>query len=101
MPSFEFWTIPYQVLAGLAQGVACAFSGLPLLGQAWRLRFILGLIVAVQSWAQGVAAARAAGALAVAVVALSYLVPRWEAAWAATLRDLGDEHVKQAGLAQP
>ena len=40
-----------------------------------------------------------AGALSAAVVGLSYLIPRWEKAWAAGLQALGDEQVAHAGLA--
>ncbi len=34
------------------------------------------------------------------VGALSYLVSVWERAWATTIRELGDEQVRQAGLAE-
>lgn len=100
-PALLFWTMPWQILRGLSQGLARAFSSLPLVGSMWRLRFVLGVIVAVQSWQEGSPAARAAGGFAIVVVAVSYLMPRWESAWATTVRDLGDEQVKQAGLGEP
>jgi len=34
-----------------------------------------------------------------AIIALTYLVPRWERAWLARLSEVGDQHVRQAGLA--
>ncbi|OFE15548.1 hypothetical protein BA895_22545 [Humibacillus sp. DSM 29435] len=68
------WAIPWQILLGLGQGVACAFSWLSLVGLVRRLRYILGVVVAVQSWVEGTTVLRTA----VAVVAVNYLLPRWE-----------------------
>ena len=96
-----FWTLPWQVLRGFSQGSAQAFSGLPLVAWAWRLRFVVGVISLVQSWNEGSVGAKVGGCLAAAVITLSYLIPRWESAWAATIRHLGDEQAKQAGLAEP
>ena len=96
-----FWTMPWQILRGLSQGVARVFSWLPLVGSVWRLRFVLGATVAAQSWNEGTPAARVAGGLAVLVIALSYLMPRWELAWAAALSNVGDDQVKRAGMGGP
>lgn len=100
-PALLFWTMPWQVLRGLSQGLARVSSWLPLVGSVWRLRFVLGVIVAVQSWHEGTTAARAAGGLAVVVVAVSYLTPRWESAWATVVCDLGDEQVREAEMGAP
>ena len=72
-------------------------GGCSLVRWAWRGRFILAVIAAAQAGAgqQWLVAA------AIAFVgALSYLVSLWERAWAATIRKLGDERVRQGGLAE-
>ncbi len=45
-PALEFWTLPWQVLRGLAEGVSRAFRWLPLVWWAWKCRFILAAIAA-------------------------------------------------------
>lgn len=96
-PALEFWTLPWQVLRGLAQGLARPFRWVTLAGWAWKGRFLLAAIAAAQAAAvhQGLVAAVIALACA-----LSYLVGRWERAWARTIQELGDEQVRQAGLAE-
>ena len=96
-----FWTIPWQILSGLAQGVAQSLSWLPLVGSVWRLRFVVGLIALIQGWNEGTTEARVGGGLSAGVILLSYLVPRWESAWAGAVRDIGDEQLRQAELAEP
>lgn len=58
---------------------------------------MLAAIGAVQAAA---AHQRLVAAVIALVGALSYLVSVWERAWAATIRELGDEQVRQAGLAE-
>lgn len=95
-PALEFWTLPWQVVHGLVHALSAPFRRLPLVGWAWKGRFVLAAIAAVQALAADqplVAAALGVGC------ALTYLVGVWERAWAATIRDLGDERARQAGLA--
>lgn len=95
----ELWTIPWRFLRGLARAVGAGGGRLPLVALMWRARFVLGLIALGQGVTAGQPEAVVAGALSAAVVGLSYLVPRWEKAWAAGLQALGDEQVARAGLA--
>ena len=95
----QLWTIPWRFLRGLALAVSAAGGRLPLVALMWRARFVLGLIALGQGVSAGQPEAVVAGALSAAVVGLSYLVPRWEDAWAARLQAMGDEQVARAGLA--
>lgn len=98
-PATRLWTTPWRVLSRVARAVGEACTRLPLVGMMWRARFVLGLIALGQGVSDGDPEALLAGALSATVVALSYLVPRWENAWAARLQPMGDEQVAQAGLA--
>lgn len=96
-PALEFWTLPWQILRGLTQGLSRALRWVPAAGWAWKCRFILAVIAAAQAGAVG---RWLVAAVIVLVGALSYLVSAWERAWATTIRELGDEQVRQVGLAQ-
>ncbi|HET7477123.1 MAG TPA: hypothetical protein VFJ97_14015 [Dermatophilaceae bacterium] len=96
-PALEFWTLPWQALRGLAHGLSRAFRWLPLLRWAWRARLLIAAIAAAQA---GAVHQWPVAAVIAVVGVLSYLVSMWERAWAATLRELGDERVRQAGLGQ-
>ena len=95
-PALEFWTLPWQAIRGLAEGVSRAFRSLPPVRWAWKARFIVAMIGAVQA---GAARQWLVAAVIALVGVLSYLVSLWERAWAATIREFGDEQVRQAGLA--
>lgn len=96
-PALQFWTLPWRAIRGLAEGVSRALRWLLLVRWAWKARFIVAMIGAVQ-------AAAARQWLVAAVIALvgglSYLMSVWERAWAATIREFGDEQVRRAGLAE-
>lgn len=96
-PALEFWTLPWQAICGLAEGLSRTFRWLPLVRWAWRARFIVAAIGAVQA---GAARLWLLAAVIALVGALSYLRSVWERAWAATIRELGDEQVRRAGLAE-
>lgn len=98
--ALRFWTLPWQLLRGLGQGLG-AGAALPLARWAWRLRLVLGAIALVQGIAEASPASIAAGTGAAAVIAISYLMPRWERCWAALVREAGDRQVSRAGLAEP
>lgn len=95
----ELWTIPWRFLRGLGRAVADAGGRLPLVALMWRTRFVAGLVALGQGITAGQPETVAAGTLSAVVVALSYLVPRWERAWPARLQSLGDEHLARVGLA--
>lgn len=95
-PALEFWTLPWQVVRGLAHLLILPFRRLPLVGLAWKGRFLVAVIAA----AQAVIADQTAVAAAIASgCALTYVAGVWERSWAAAVRDLGDDQVRQWGLA--
>lgn len=96
-PALEFWTLPWQAIRGLAEGMSRAFRWGPLARWAWRARFILAMIGAVQA---GAARQWLVAAVIAIVGALSYLVSVWERAWDTALREFGDEQVRRVGLAE-
>ncbi|WP_457255979.1 hypothetical protein [Pedococcus sp. P5_B7] len=96
-PALQFWTLPWQAIRGLADGASRTFRWLPLVRWAWKARFIVAMIGAVQT---GAARQWLVAAVIALVGALSYLVSVWERAWGATIRELGDEQVRRAGLAE-
>ena len=85
----RLWTTPWRFLRGLALAVGAAGGRLPLVALMWRARFVVGLVALGQGVSAGQPEAAVAGALSAAVVGLSYLVPRWEDAWAAQLQAIG------------
>lgn len=94
-PALEFWTLPWQLVRAFASALAAPFRRLPLVGLAWKGRFVVALVAAVQA-----VRADQAGVAVVLVVgcALTYVVGVWERAWVATVRDIGDDQVRQSGL---
>jgi hypothetical protein len=96
-PALDLWTLPWQALRGLAQSLSRAFRWLPLVRWAWKCRLFLAAIAAAQA---GAAHQWLVAVVITLVGALSYLVGLWERAWAAAIRELGDEPVRQAGLAE-
>jgi hypothetical protein len=97
--ALELWTVPWRFLRRLGLAVG-GFSGrLPLVRAIWRSPFVVGLIALGQGVTAGQSEAAVAGALSAAVVALSYLVPRWERRWSTHLQAIGDGQVACAGLA--
>jgi hypothetical protein len=96
-PTLEFWTLPWQALRGLAEGLARALRWLPLVRWAWKGRFILAAIGSAQA---GAAHQWLVAAVIAIVGTFSCLVSYWERTWAITIRELGDEQVRRAGLAE-
>ncbi|WP_270889690.1 hypothetical protein [Pedococcus sp. 5OH_020] len=96
-PALEFWTLPWQAIRGLAEGVSRAFRWFPLVRWAWKARFIVAMVGGVQA---GAARQWLVAAVIALLGALSYLVSVWERAWGATIREFGDEQVRRAGLAE-
>lgn len=96
-PALGFWTLPWQAIRGLAKGLARVLRWLPLARWAWKCRFGLAAIAAVQA---GAAHQWLVAAVIALVGALSYLVSVWERAWATTIRAVGDEQVRRVGLAE-
>lgn len=95
-PALEYWTLPWQLTRGFAGALVRPFRRLPLVGLAWKGRFVVALVAAVQAVA---AEQTVVAVVLVTLCALSYLLGAGEEAWAATLREIGDERVRQACLA--
>ena len=93
--AIAFWMLPYTVLRGVVSVVMRLFGGLPLAGAAWALRFIVGGVAVVRAVVEG----HPWFALFIAsIVAASYLVPRWERAWAPRMDRDGDDQLMAHGL---
>lgn len=95
-PALEFWTLPWQLVRGVAGTLTGVVRRLPPAGLAWQGRFILALIAAVRAAA---ADQPAVAVVLVAGCALTYVVGVAERVWAATIRDVGDDRVRRADLA--
>lgn len=95
-PALAFWTLPWQVIQRPASAIAVACRRLPLAAVAWKVRFVLAVVAAVQA----VAAGQPVVALVlVTATALAYAAGAGDRAWAATIRDIGDDQVARASLA--
>jgi len=95
-PVLGFWTLPWQLVRGVAQAIAAGGRRLPLTTVAWRLRGVVIGIAAIQS-----AQAHQVGlALLIAGIGvISYAMPVWDRHWQRALLDAGDRAVREAGLA--
>lgn len=96
-PALEFWTLPWQLVRAFGSALAAPFRRLPLVGLAWKGRLLVALVAAVQAVMTDQVGV--AGVLLVGC-ALTYLVGVWERAWVATVRDVGDDRVRESGLGE-
>lgn len=93
--AIAFWMLPYTLLRGVVSVVMRVFGGLPLAGAAWALRFVVGGVAVVRAVVEG----HPWFALFIgSIVAASYLVPRWEKAWAPRMDRDGDDLLMAHGL---
>lgn len=97
-PAIGFWSLPWQLIAAVAQVVASVGRRLPLTSVAWRLRGIVLAIAVVQAVQlhQVWLAATIAG-----IGVVSYAMPVLEWRWRQLLLASGDVAVREAGLASP
>ena len=93
--AIAFSMLPYTALRGVASLVVRLFGGMALVGAAWALRFIVGGVAVAQSVAQG---HPWFALLTGSIVTASYLVPRWERAWAPRMDRDGDDLLVAHGL---
>lgn len=98
-PAVEFWTLPWNLVRVVARGCAARFQWLPAVALVWRARIVLGVITVVQGFQEGTPETIAAGTTGGVVIVLTYVFPYWERVWERTLRDVGDENLRQVGLA--
>jgi hypothetical protein len=74
----SFWTLPWQIIAGIIEGVASVFRGYPLTRFFWRARFVTIGIAVIQHIHDGWYGFAAFTAL---VGTLSYTAPAWIRRW--------------------
>lgn len=83
-----YWTVPWQILAGIADGVASALRGFPLVSFAWRARFVTIGIAVIQTAHDG---SLWLAAFIATIGILSYAAPAWIRHWDATLTTYGNQ----------
>ena len=83
-----FWTVPWQTLAGISEGVASALRGFPLVSFAWRARFVTIGIAVIQTAHDG---PLWLAAFISTIGILSYAAPAWIRHWDATLTTYGNQ----------
>ena len=94
----EWWTLPWQLLAGFVTGFARAFARLPLIKLGWRFRWVMGGMAIFQSLTTRKPAGLAAGVGVGLVLAATYAVQRWRRAWEHHLAVVVDEFVVDHGF---
>ena len=82
-----YWTTPWQILAGIGDGVARALRAFPLVSFAWRARCITIGIAVIQTIHDG---PYWLAALIATIGILSYAAPAWIRRWDATLTTYGN-----------
>lgn len=75
---WTFWTIPWDLVRGLAHAIGRRLSWIPLVQFAWRIRLVVGTIAVILEAQAG----RWPSAIIIfAFIALSYVLPRSRSAW--------------------
>ncbi|WP_342372515.1 hypothetical protein PCC79_16570 [Propioniciclava soli] len=75
---WTFWTIPWDLVRGLAHGIGRRLAWIPLVQFAWRIRLVVGSIAVILETQAG----RWPSAIIIfAFIALSYVLPRSRSAW--------------------
>jgi hypothetical protein len=87
------WTIPWDLLRGLAHAIGRRLAWIPLVQFAWRTRIVVGSIAVVLEAQAG----RWPSPIVIAgFLALSYLMPSCRGAWELRLSTAADRHVRSA-----
>lgn len=75
---WTFWTIPWDLVRGLAHAIGRRLAWIPLVQFAWRIRLVVGTIAVILEAQAG----RWPSAIIIfAFIALSYVLPRSRSAW--------------------
>lgn len=98
-PAVEFWTLPWNFVRVIARVCAARFQWLPAVMLVWHVRIVLGVVTVVQGVQEGTPESITAGVTGGVVIVATYVFPYWERVWEQTLRDVGDENLRQVGLA--
>lgn len=88
-----YWTTPWQILAGIGDGIARALRGFSLVSFAWRARFVTIGIAVIQTIHDG---PYWLAALIATIGILSYAAPAWIRHWDATLTTYGNHALARA-----
>jgi hypothetical protein len=93
-----FWLLPWRLASSVAAGVGRSVATIPLIGFAWRARFVVAAVAVVQSVTAGYPAVGVVGA---GFVTLTYVAPRWRRAAERRTQLAADRFVIEHGLADP
>ena len=89
------WTLPWDFLRGLAQGIGRRLTWIPLVQFAWRTRFVVGIIAVVIETQEG----RIMSAIIIATfISLTYVMPLAQRARANQLADQAERVPAGLGL---
>ena len=94
---YEFWTLPWMLVAGVATSVGRAFAATPLVGWAWKVRGLYGVIALVQCTRDGY---WFVGVIACGFLAETYLQPWLRRRWTIRVHERADQFVARHGLAE-
>lgn len=76
------WTIPWDLIRGLAHAIGRRLAWIPLVQFAWPIRIVVGTIAVILETQAG----RGPSAIIIGIVlVLSYLMPRWRNSWSQDL----------------
>jgi hypothetical protein len=93
-----FWLLPWRLASCVAAGVGRSVAPLPLVGFAWRARFVVATVAVVQSVTAG---HPAVGMVVAGFVTLTYVAPRWRRTVERRTQRAADRFVIEHGLADP
>jgi len=89
------WTVPWDLIRGLAVGTGRLLAWVPLARFAWQTRVIVGAIAVVLETQAG----RWPSALIIAAfIALTYLIPPWGRAWERHLAEQANRFTSEHGF---
>lgn len=95
---WTFWTIPWELVRGLAHTIGRRLTWIPLVQFAWRIRIVVGTIAVILETQAG---RWPSASIIFAFIVLSYFVPRWRNAWHCHLCEAAGRHPGEVGLDPP
>ena len=95
---WTFWTIPWNLVRGLAHATGRRLAWIPLVQFAWRIRIVVGTIAVILEAQAG----RWPSAIIIgALIALSYVLPRSRSTWDRRLAEAADRYAGEIASAGP
>lgn len=89
------WTLPWRASSAVALRFGTAARRVPLLGFAWRMRFVVGTVAVIQSAVEG---RTTSAVLVAALLTVTYTAPAARRAHDARLQMAADRYVSDRGL---